>query len=72
MAIPADDVEFAPALFSNAKAAALPVAGLTAWRALIIKSTNAEACRNILVTGIGGGVTIMVLSEPWLKGATFL
>jgi NADPH:quinone reductase-like Zn-dependent oxidoreductase len=34
---------------------------LTGWRALISKSGNAEAGRNILITGIGGGVALNVL-----------
>ena len=61
IAVPADDVELAPEHLSNAEAAALPLTGLTAWRALMTKSGNAEQGRNILVTGIGGGVALMVL-----------
>ncbi|MCJ1318760.1 hypothetical protein MMC15_004091 [Xylographa vitiligo] len=61
IAVPADDVQLAPAHLSDAEAAALPLAGLTAWRAFHTKSANAAAGRNILVTGIGGGVAIMVL-----------
>jgi NADPH:quinone reductase-like Zn-dependent oxidoreductase len=55
------EVEEAPAHLSDAQAAALPVTGLTAWRALVTKSANALPGRNILVTGIGGGVALMVL-----------
>ncbi|MCJ1384367.1 hypothetical protein MMC17_007483 [Xylographa soralifera] len=61
IAVPADDVQLAPDHLSDAEAAALPLAGLTAWRAFHTKSANAVAGRNILVTGIGGGVAIMVL-----------
>ncbi|RWA07453.1 hypothetical protein EKO27_g7657, partial [Xylaria grammica] len=46
---------------STAEAAALPLVGLTAWRALVTKSGNALPGRNILVTGIGGGVALAVL-----------
>ncbi len=68
VAIPASDVELAPAHLSDAEAAALPLTGLTAWRALVTKSTNAEPGRNILVTGIGGGVALMVLLFAVAKG----
>ncbi|KAL8836761.1 MAG: hypothetical protein Q9170_002790 [Blastenia crenularia] len=61
IAVPADDVELAPIHLSNAEAAALPLTGLTAWRAFSTKSGNAVEGRNILVTGIGGGVALMVL-----------
>lgn len=56
-----DDVVPAPAHLTPAEGAALPLAGLTGWRALVTKSGNAEAGRNILVTGIGGGVALQVL-----------
>lgn len=59
--IPASELETAPAHLTDVEAAALPLAGLTAWRAFRIKSNNAEAGRNILITGIGGGVALMVL-----------
>lgn len=56
-----DEVEEAPAHLSPAEAAALPLTGLTGWRALVSKSGNAEKGRNILITGIGGGVALNVL-----------
>ncbi|RDW69237.1 hypothetical protein BP6252_08257 [Coleophoma cylindrospora] len=56
-----DEVEEAPLHLSPAEAAALPLTGLTGWRALVSKSGNAEPGRNILVTGIGGGVALNVL-----------
>ncbi|KAG6040548.1 hypothetical protein E4U41_000184 [Claviceps citrina] len=56
-----DDVVPAPAHLTAVEGAALPLAGLTGWRALVTKSRNAEAGRNILVTGIGGGVALQVL-----------
>lgn len=59
--IPASELETAPAHLTDVEAAALPLAGLTAWRAFRTKSNNAEAGRNILITGIGGGVALMVL-----------
>lgn len=61
IAVAADDVELAPGHLTDEEAAALPLTGLTAWRALITTSGNAKPGRNILVTGIGGGVALMVL-----------
>ncbi|KAL9014982.1 MAG: hypothetical protein Q9173_000378 [Seirophora scorigena] len=66
--VPAAEVELAPDHLSDAEAAALPLTGLTAWRALSTKSGNAEAGRNILVTGIGGGVALMLLLFGVAKG----
>jgi NADPH:quinone reductase-like Zn-dependent oxidoreductase len=57
----AGELEECPQHLSDEEAAALPLTGLTAWRALKVKSGNAVAGRNILVTGIGGGVALMVL-----------
>lgn len=59
--IPASELEIAPAHLTDVEAAGLPLAGLTAWRAFRIKSNNAEAGRNIVITGIGGGVALMAL-----------
>jgi NADPH:quinone reductase-like Zn-dependent oxidoreductase len=55
------ELELCPEHLSDEEAAALPLTGLTAWRAFHVKSGNAVAGRNILVTGIGGGVALMVL-----------
>ena len=63
------EVEEAPAHLSPAEAAALPLTGLTGWRALVTKSGNAQAGRNILVTGIGGGVALNVLQFAAALGA---
>jgi NADPH:quinone reductase-like Zn-dependent oxidoreductase len=57
----AGELEECPSHLSDEEAAALPLTGLTAWRAFHVKSGNAIAGRNILVTGIGGGVALMVL-----------
>ena len=56
-----NEVEEAPAHLTPAEAAALPLTGLTGWRALVSKSDNAEKGKNILITGIGGGVALNVL-----------
>ncbi|KAF6821564.1 zinc-binding dehydrogenase [Colletotrichum sojae] len=61
LALPEDEVELAPEHLTPAEGAALPLVGLTGWRALVTKSGNAEKGRNILVTGIGGGVALQTL-----------
>lgn len=61
LALPETEVELAPEHLTPAEGAALPLVGLTGWRALVTKSGNAEKGRNILVTGIGGGVALQVL-----------
>ena len=55
------EVEPCPEHLSAIEGAAIPSCGLTAWRALVTKSGNAEPGCNILVTGIGGGVALQVL-----------
>jgi len=64
-----DEVELSPEHLSPAEAAALPLTGLTGWRALVTKSGNAESGRNILITGIGGGVALNVLQFAVALGA---
>ncbi|MCJ1351922.1 MAG: hypothetical protein MMC33_001906 [Icmadophila ericetorum] len=59
--LPESEVEECPSHLTSAEAAALPLVGLTAWRALVTKSGAAEKGKNILVTGIGGGVALAVL-----------
>ncbi|KAI0175900.1 NAD(P)-binding protein [Hypoxylon sp. FL1284] len=63
--VPATEVEPAPPHLSAHEAAALPLVGLTGWRALVTKALRGRvddaAGRNVLVTGIGGGVALSVL-----------
>lgn len=63
------ELEEAPKHLTSAEAAALPLAGLTAWRATVTKSQNAKPGRNILITGIGGGVAVMSLLFAVAAGA---
>lgn len=64
-----DDVEPAPGHLSDAEAAALPLVGVTAWRALNEKSGgNAIKDRNVLITGIGGGVALTALQLAIARG----
>ncbi|KAK0714812.1 oxidoreductase [Lasiosphaeris hirsuta] len=59
--VPVDEVALAPEHVSPEEGAALPLVGLTGWRALVTKSGNAVEGRNLLITGIGGGVALLVL-----------
>lgn len=56
--IDADRVFEAPEHLSDSEAAALPLVGLTAWRALM-RQGNVETHHKVLITGIGGGVALM-------------
>ncbi|CAK7275218.1 hypothetical protein SEPCBS57363_006567 [Sporothrix epigloea] len=63
LCVPEDELELAPQHLSPAEAAAMPLVGLTAWRALVTKSNVTKTPqpaggRNVLVTGIGGGAAI--------------
>ncbi|KAG8418972.1 Zinc-type alcohol dehydrogenase-like protein YogA [Metarhizium acridum] len=55
------EVEECPGHLGAVEGAAIPSCGLTAWRALVVKSQNAKPGRNILITGIGGGVALQAL-----------
>jgi NADPH:quinone reductase-like Zn-dependent oxidoreductase len=55
-----DEVVSAPKHLSAIEGAALPLVGLTAWRAMTTKA-RVQPGENILVTGIGGGVALLVL-----------
>lgn len=65
------EVEEAPEHLSDAEAAALPLTGLTGWRALITKAGESNSGKGaaILITGIGGGVALMVLRFAVARGA---
>ncbi|KAK4040757.1 hypothetical protein C8A01DRAFT_15418 [Parachaetomium inaequale] len=63
------DVVPAPEHLTPCEGAALPLVGVTGWRALVTKSGgNAEPGRNLLVTGIGGGVALQVLLFAVARG----
>ncbi|KAI7864079.1 hypothetical protein BDF14DRAFT_1838702 [Spinellus fusiger] len=57
-----------PAHLSDIEAAALPLAGLTAYRALFTKA-NIRQGEHILITGIGGGVALFALQFAVAMGA---
>jgi NADPH:quinone reductase-like Zn-dependent oxidoreductase len=60
IAVPAENVHPAPASLNDAQAAAIPLAGLTAYRALVSRGrcTKDDV---VLVTGVGSGVQTFVL-----------
>lgn len=55
IAVPADRIHAKPSHLNWEEAAALPLAGLTAYRGLVVKG-QVQAGDQVLVTGIGGGV----------------
>ncbi|KPM44360.1 hypothetical protein AK830_g2196 [Neonectria ditissima] len=61
IAVHEDEVEPAPEHLTPAEGAALPLVGLTGWRAFVTKSNAAFPGANVLITGIGGGVALQVL-----------
>lgn len=58
--VPAQNVHPAPAHLTDAQAAALPLAGLTAYRAAFTRGRLAPQ-DTVLITGIGGGVQTFIL-----------
>ncbi len=58
----------APAHLSDAQAAALPLAGLTAWRTLFTRCQLKKG-EKVLVSGVGGGVALMTLQLAVAAGA---
>ncbi|MFO0810173.1 MAG: zinc-binding dehydrogenase [Gemmataceae bacterium] len=67
--VPAANVHPAPAGWSMEEAAALPLAGLTAYRAVVTRA-RVTAGERVLVTGIGGGVSAFALQIAKAQGAT--
>ncbi|KAF5024724.1 hypothetical protein F66182_3208 [Fusarium sp. NRRL 66182] len=68
IAVSEDDVEPAPEHLTPAEGAALPLVGVTGWRAFVTKSNAAFPGANVLITGIGGGVALQVLQFAVAKG----
>lgn len=76
IAMPASHVFPKPAHLTWAEAAALPLAGLTAYRALYTKG-RCKAGDKVLITGIGGGVALFALqfaksvgAEVWVNSSS--
>lgn len=66
---PAADVYAKPEHLSWIQAAAFPLAGLTAWRAVVTHG-EVQPGQKVLVTGIGGGVATCALLWAKYHGAT--
>jgi zinc-binding alcohol dehydrogenase/oxidoreductase len=66
--VDAENIAAKPGHLDMAAAAAVPLAGLTAWRSLTTKA-QVKAGDNVLVTGIGGGVATWALSFAKAMGA---
>ena len=60
IAVPDENVFAKPASLSDEEAAAIPLAGVTAFRAAITRGQIAKG-ETVLITGIGGGVQTFVL-----------
>ncbi|MBI3887232.1 MAG: zinc-binding dehydrogenase [Opitutae bacterium] len=67
--IPVANLAPKPAHLSWEQAAALPLAGLTAWRALFTRA-QLKAGERVLVTGAGGGAALFALQFAAAAGAT--
>ena len=68
LCVPASHALPKPAHLSGEQAAAVPLAGLTAWRALMTQG-SATAGETVLITGIGGGVATWALKWAVALGA---
>jgi NADPH:quinone reductase-like Zn-dependent oxidoreductase len=66
--VPVDRLHEKPAHLSAEAAAALPLAGLTAYRALFTQGAL-QAGQKVLITGIGGGVAAIALQFAVAAGA---
>lgn len=66
--VPAHRLQKKPLHLSEEEAAALPLAGLTAYRATV-KKGDAKAGKRVLVTGAGGGVSQFAIAFAIASGA---
>lgn len=68
IAVPVGQLAEAPAHLSDEEAAALPLAGLTAWRALMVRA-GLRAGERVLISGVGGGAALFALQFAVAAGA---
>ena len=68
IAVPLTQVAMVPGHLGDAEAAALPLAGLTAWRALMTRA-GLRAGERVLVGGVGGGTAVFALQFAVAAGA---
>ena len=66
--VPQGNVFSVPGHLSPEEAAALPLAGLTAYRAVMVKA-EVSSGEKVLVTGIGGGVATLAMQMALAQGA---
>ena len=71
VAVPAENVVAKPEALSFEEAAAVPLASLTAYRAVVTRAAVSPG-ETVLVTGIGGGVALFVMQMCLVRGATVL
>lgn len=69
--VPVRNLVEKPAPLSFEEAAALPLAGLTAYRALMTRA-RVRAGEKVLITGVGGGVALFALQFAVAMGAEVL
>ena len=71
--VPAKYIHPKPTHLTFEQAAALPLAGVTAWRALMTRAglheTENKSSENVLITGIGGGAALFALQFAVKSGA---
>ncbi|MBS1602753.1 MAG: zinc-binding dehydrogenase [Bacteroidetes bacterium] len=66
--VPVSNLVEKPAHLSFEEAAALPLAGVTAWRAIMTRA-QLRAGEKVLITGIGGGVALFAFQFALAAGA---
>ncbi len=68
LCVPIENLAPKPRHLTAVEAATIPLAGLTAWRALVSKA-NVQPNERVLVTGIGGGTAVFALQFALALGA---
>ena len=66
--VPARAIHAMPSSLSAVEAAAIPLAGLTAYRAVVTRG-QAQVDEHVVITGVGGGVATMALQMARYAGA---
>lgn len=69
--VPARDVAFTPVALDDVQAAAIPLAGLTAWQALV-GFAGVEAGQTVLIHAASGGVGSFAVGIAKQRGATVI
>jgi zinc-binding alcohol dehydrogenase/oxidoreductase len=69
IAVPAGQISAKPSHLSWSEAAGLPLAGLTAYRALFSRA-QLKAGERVLISGVGGGVALFALQFAVAAGAS--